>query len=48
MRALIGRAGPFVRGLTESKAASDLAAELAALRQRIEDIATSLAADRPS
>jgi len=34
--------------LTESEAASDLAAELAALRQRVEDIATTLAADRPS
>jgi len=32
--------------LTESEAASDLAAELAALRQRVEDIAASLVADR--
>lgn len=49
MRALIAAGlDRSYAALTESEAASDLAAELAALRQRIEDIATSLAADRPS
>ncbi len=49
MRALIAAGlDRSYAALTESEAASDLAAELAALRQRIEDIAVSLAADRPS
>jgi predicted transcriptional regulator len=49
MRALIAAGlDRSYAALTESEAASDLAAELAALRERIEDIATSLAADRPS
>lgn len=49
MRALIAAGlDRSYAALTESEAASDLTAELAALRQRIEDIATSLAADRPS
>ena len=49
MRALIAAGlDRSYAALTESEAASDLAAELAALRQRVEDIATSLAADRPS
>jgi predicted transcriptional regulator len=47
MRALIAAGlDRSYAALTESEAASDLAAELAALRQRIEDIATALAADR--
>ncbi|HEY7452096.1 MAG TPA: ribbon-helix-helix protein, CopG family [Candidatus Limnocylindria bacterium] len=49
MRALIAAGlDRSYAALTESEAASDLAAELAALRQRVEDIAASLAADRPS
>jgi hypothetical protein len=49
MRALIAAGlDRSYAALTETEAASDLAAELAALRQRIEDIAASLAADRPS
>jgi predicted transcriptional regulator len=49
MRALIAAGlDRSYAALTESEAASDLAAELAALRERIEDIALSLAADRPS
>jgi hypothetical protein len=47
MRALIAAGlDRSYAALTESEAASDLAAELAALRQRVEDIAASLAADR--
>ena len=49
MRALIAAGlDRSYAALTETEAASDLAAELAALRLRIEDIATTLAADRPS
>ena len=49
MRALIAAGlDRSYAALTESEAASDLAAELAALRQRVEDIATTLAADRAS
>ncbi len=49
MRALIAAGlDRSYAALTEPDAASDLAAELAALRERIEELATSLAADRPS
>ena len=49
MRALIAAGlDRSYAALTETEAASDLAAELAALRERIEDLATTLAADRAS
>jgi predicted transcriptional regulator len=49
MRALIAAGlDRSYAALTESEAASDLAAELAALRQTIEEIAATLAADRAS
>ena len=49
MRALIAAGlDRSYAALTESEAASDLAAELAALRERVEDIATALAAERSS
>jgi uncharacterized protein involved in exopolysaccharide biosynthesis len=49
MRALIAAGlDRSYAALTESEAAADLASELAALRQRVEDIATTLAAERPS
>lgn len=49
MRALIAAGlDRSYAALTESEAAADLAAELAALRQRVEDIAATLAADRAS
>lgn len=49
MRALIAAGlDRSYAALTESEAASDLAAELAALRQRVEEIAAALATPRPS
>jgi len=49
MRALIAAGlDRSYAALTESEAASDLAAELAALRERIEDLATTLGSDRAS
>ena len=49
MRALIAAGlDRSYAALTASEAASDLAAELAALRHRVEDIAATLAADRAS
>jgi predicted transcriptional regulator len=49
MRALIAAGlDRSYAALTEQEATSDLAAELAALRQRIEELATNLAADRSS